>query len=124
VAGIAAISLVVAGVLVMNVMLVSVSQRTAEIGLLKAMGATHADILGLFLSEAAVLSAAGAVSGSALGALGMGLLQQLYPQFPIQLPLWAAGFAMAVALVTGLLFGVMPARKAARLNPISALARH
>lgn len=123
VAGIAGISLSVAGVLVMNVMLVSVTQRTAEIGLLKALGATKRQLLWLFLSEAAMLSVAGAVLGVLLGYITLSVLQALYPDFPMQLPAWALLAALAVALMTGLLFGVLPARKAAKLDPVAALAK-
>lgn len=123
VAGIAAVSLAVAGVLVMNVMLVSVTQRSAEIGLLKALGATQSQLHWLFLSEAALLSLAGAVFGSIIGQFGIWVLQWLYPDFPVSLPAWAWLAALAVALVTGLIFGVLPARKAARLDPVAALAR-
>lgn len=123
VAGIAAVSLAVAGVLVMNVMLVSVSQRTAEIGLLKALGATQGQLQRWFLCEAALLSLAGALVGSVIGQFGILALQWLYPNFPVALPVWARLSALAVALATGLLFGVLPARKAARLDPVAALAR-
>jgi len=123
VTGIAAVSLAVAGVLVMNVMLVSVSQRTTEIGLLKALGATRRQLHVLFLSEAALLSLAGALLGSLIGRLGIWLLQWMYPNFPFNLPMWAWLSSLVVALLTGLFFGVLPARKAARLDPISALAR-
>ncbi len=123
VAGIAAVSLAVAGVLVMNVMLVSVSQRTGEIGLLKAIGATQGQLQRWFLCEAALLSLAGALVGSALGQFGILVLQWLYPSFPVALPVWARLSALAVALLTGLLFGVLPARKAARMDPVTALAR-
>lgn len=123
VTGIAAVSLAVAGILVMNVMLVSVSQRTAEIGLLKALGATRNQLQVLFLSEAALLSLAGALAGSLIGRLGVWGLQWLYPDFPVHLPLWAWLSSLAVALATGLFFGVLPARKAARLEPVAALAR-
>jgi putative ABC transport system permease protein len=123
VSGIAAISLAVAGVLVMNVMLVSVSQRTAEIGLLKALGATKSQIHGLFLTEAALLSIAGALLGLLLGQLTIVILQAVYPGFPLELPGWALASSLAVSLVTGLVFGLLPARKAARLNPIRALAK-
>jgi putative ABC transport system permease protein len=123
VAGIAGISLAVAGVLVMNVMLVSVTQRTSEIGLLKALGATKRQLLWLFLSEAAMLSLAGAVLGVMLGYLTLGVLQAVYPDFPMELPGWALLAALVVSLFTGLLFGVLPARKAANLDPIAALAK-
>lgn len=123
VSGIAAISLAVAGVLVMNVMLVSVTQRTAEIGLLKALGASQSQIHRLFLSEAALLSLIGAMFGSLFGQIGIWLLHWLYPNFPVNLPAWAWLSAVAVALATGLIFGVLPARKASRLDPVSALGR-
>ncbi len=123
VASIAGISLVVAGVLVMNVMLVSVSQRTAEIGLLKALGATRSQLNWLFLTEATILSLAGALIGVLLGKLALFLLQTVYPDFPVILPIWALFSALAVATVTGVVFGVLPAKKASRLNPITALAK-
>lgn len=123
VAGIAAVSLAVAGVLVMNVMLVSVSQRTAEIGLLKALGARRAELQALFLTEAALLSLAGAVLGNLLGNAGIAALGWWYPNFPLHLPAWAWTASLAVALATGLGFGVLPARKAAGLNPVTALGR-
>lgn len=123
VASIATVSLAVAGVLVMNVMLVSVSQRTTEIGLLKALGATQSQLRRLFLSEAALLSLAGAVFGSLLGQLGIWCIQWLYPEFPLSLPTWAWLAALTVSLVTGLVFGVLPAHKAARLDPVAALSK-
>jgi putative ABC transport system permease protein len=123
VAGIAGISLVVAGILVMNVMLVAVAQRTAEIGLLKALGATGGTVLRLFLAEAAVLALAGAGVGLGLGYGGVFAIGRAYPAFPVAAPLWAVVAAVGVAVATGLLFGVWPARRAARLDPVSALAR-
>ena len=123
VAGIAAISLAVAGILVMNVMLVSVTQRTAEIGLLKALGATGATIRMAFLTEATMLSLAGAVVGFGLGHAGAAIIRQLYPTFPAFPPDWAVLAGLGTALVTGILFGVMPARRAARLDPVQALAK-
>jgi putative ABC transport system permease protein len=123
VVSIAAISLAVAGVLVMNVMLVSVTHRTAEIGLLKALGATRSQLQGLFLAEAAMLSVAGALVGLGLGRIALAVLQAVYPNFPIELPAWALWAALAVALLTGLVFGVLPARKAARLDPVAALGK-
>ncbi len=122
VAGIAAISLAVAGILTMNVMLVSVSQRTTEIGLLKALGSPERQILRLFLVEAGLLSGAGAVIGVLLAFAGVWALDRAFPDFPLAIPLWALGAAVAVALITGLLFGLLPARRAARLDPVHALA--
>jgi putative ABC transport system permease protein len=123
VAGIAAISLAVAGILVMNVMLVAVTQRTGEIGLLKALGATGRDIRFAFLTEAALLSLAGALAGLALGHLGAWGLRLAFPVLPAWPPDWAVYAGVGTALTTGLLFGVMPARRAARLDPIRALAK-
>lgn len=121
VGGIAAISLAVAGILIMNVMLVAVTQRTAEIGLLKALGATPRQILTLILAEALMLSAIGASAGMALGQLGSYLIRVAFPQLPAQAPGWALLTALAVAMLTGLLFSLLPARRAARLDPVLAL---
>jgi putative ABC transport system permease protein len=123
VAGIAAISLAVAGILVMNVMLVAVTQRTGEIGLLKALGAEAAAIRNAFLAEAALLSATGALVGYLLGQAGAFALRTALPVLPAYPPDWAVIAALATALVTGLLFGVMPARRAAQLDPVQALAK-
>ncbi len=124
VAGIAAISLAVAGILVMNVMLVAVAQRTNEIGLLKAIGAPDATIRHLFLTEAAMLSAIGALLGYLLGQAGAFGLRQLFPVFPAYAPEWAVIAALGTALGTGLIFGILPARRAARLDPVLALMKH
>jgi putative ABC transport system permease protein len=123
VAGIAAISLAVAGILVMNVMLVSVTQRRAEIGLMKALGGSGGTIRLLFLVEAALLSIAGALAGYAIGHAGAWVIRTLYPALPAYPPDWAVLAALGTALVTGVLFGVMPARRAAALDPVQALAR-
>lgn len=123
VAGIAAISLAVAGILVMNVMLVSVTQRTAEIGLLKALGATSGAVRQMFLVEAVLLSLAGALIGICLGYLGAAVLRQLYPAFPAYPPLWAVMAGFGTAMLSGVIFGVMPARRAAGLDPIQALSK-
>ncbi len=123
VGGIAAISLAVAGILIMNVMLVAVSQRTAEIGIIKALGATRRTILTLFLTEAAVMAAAGAAIGLALGYAAGALTAQIYPVLSITAPVWAAVAALLLAIGLGVIFGVLPARRAAALNPIAALAR-
>ncbi len=121
VGGIAAISLAVAGILIMNVMLVAVSQRVGEIGLLKALGAPSGQVLRLFLVESVLLAAAGAALGVILAVGTIAMMRQLFPEFPIAAPLWAPVAAVAVALATGLLFGVLPARRAARLDPVVAL---
>lgn len=121
VAGIAAISLAVAGILVMNVMLVSVSQRTSEIGLLKAIGAPSANIHHLFLAEALWLSITGGVLGFVLGQVGSLLLRLAYPQLPAWPPTWASLAGITIAFITGLLASLLPAARAAKLNPVQAL---
>lgn len=123
VSGIAAISLAVAGILVMNVMLVAVSQRTSEIGLLKALGATRQDIKRLFLMETLWLALAGAAVGIALGYLGSLGLRLAYPQLPAYPPVWASLAAIATAVITGIVASLLPASKAAKLNPVLALSR-
>ena len=122
VGGIAAISLAVAGILIMNVMLVAVSQRTAEIGLLKALGASSRQIIMLILAEAFLLSLLGAVAGYVLGQLGSWSIRYAFPELPAYAPVWAVVIALAVAVITGLLFSLMPARRAARLDPVLALS--
>ena len=122
VAGIAAISLAVAGVLIMNVMLVSVSQRTAEVGLLKALGARQRDVMGLFLTEALLLAGAGTAIGIALAYAGVWLFNAHVAAFHLVVPIWAPLAAAVVSLGAGLLFGLLPARRAARLDPVVALS--
>jgi putative ABC transport system permease protein len=122
VAGIASISLAVAGILIMNVMLVAVSQRTAEIGLIKAIGGKREEIMRLFLIEAGLLSAAGAAIGVFIAYSSIWVMGQLYPEFPLAIPLWSLASALGISQITGLLFGILPARRAARLDPIVALA--
>ncbi len=123
VGGIAAISLAVAGILIMNVMLVAVSQRTAEIGLLKALGATGRQILVLILAEALLLSALGAAAGLLLGQLGSLMIRHAFPALPAYAPLWSVSASLLVALATGFLFSLLPARRAARLDAVLALSR-
>ena len=123
VGGIAAISLSVAGILIMNVMLISVAQRVKEIGLLKALGAPAAQIRNLFFAEAILLSGLGSVVGLMLGQAGVLLIGQIYPSLPVAAPWWAVLAAFGTALGTGILFSVWPAKRAARLDPVLALAR-
>ncbi|MCL4498637.1 MAG: FtsX-like permease family protein, partial [Chloroflexi bacterium] len=126
IAAVAAISLLVGGIGIMNIMLVSVTERTREVGLRKALGATERDILTQFLLEAVILTATGGVVGIIFGsslsfiaalilsnALGLGWLFS----FPVAGAIWG----LAVAASVGLVFGIYPALHAARLNPVDAL---
>ncbi len=122
VGGIAAISLFVAGIMIMNVMLVAVSQRTVEIGLLKALGAAQRQIVILILVEALLLSVLGATTGLVFGQLGSMLIRHAFPLFPAYAPMWAIATAIFVALLTGLLFSLLPAQRAAKLDPVMALS--
>ena len=124
VAGIAAISLIVAGILIMNVMLVSVSQRTAEIGLFKALGARNSQIMLMFLVESGLLSLIGGGLGLIIGMGGIWGVGRFYPDLQATPPWWAVAAALGTALLTGIIFGLLPACRAARLDPIQALARH
>ncbi len=123
VTGIAGISLIVAGILIMNIMLVAVSQRRAEIGLMKAIGAPAHQIQRLFLFEAGALSSAGGVLGLVTGLAGSAAIGFAYPDLPAVPPWWSVIAALLVAVGTGILFGVMPARRAAALDPIESLSR-
>jgi putative ABC transport system permease protein len=122
-AGIVSISLLVGGIGIMNVMLVSVTERTKEIGLRKSVGARRRDILLQFLTEAVVLSTVGGVIGIALG-YGIGLVASLHPQMvEVTVPLWSVALALGFSAGVGIFFGIVPAFKAAIVHPIDAL-RH
>jgi putative ABC transport system permease protein len=121
-AGIASISLGVAGILIMNVMLVAVSQRTAEVGLMKALGARGSQVTALFLAEAVMLSLVGACCGLVIGFAADWAIGHAYPTLPLAPPLWAVVLAVLIAVASGVVFGLLPARKAARLDPVVALA--
>jgi putative ABC transport system permease protein len=121
-AGIAAVSLAVAGVGIMNVMLVSVSERTREVGLLKALGAGRGQILAAFLAEAVLISSAGGLLGLALGQAAVAILVAVYPALPASPPVWAVAAALGLSVAVGAVFGVLPARRATRLDPVVALA--
>ncbi len=116
--GIAAISLVVGGIGIMNIMLVSVSERTREIGLRKAVGATPSVILFQFLIEAALLSSLGGFIGIGLGFAFTLILRSFLPS---TVTLGSVVLAFSVSFAVGVVFGVLPARKASRLSPIEAL---
>jgi putative ABC transport system permease protein len=121
-AGIASVSLAVAGVGIMNVMLVSVSERTREIGLLKALGAARGQILAAFLAEAVLISSAGGLLGLLVGWLAVRALVAVYPALPATPPPWAVAAAFSLSVTVGAVFGVLPARRATRLDPVAALA--
>jgi putative ABC transport system permease protein len=108
----------------MNVMLVSVSERSAEVGLLKALGANERQILMIFLVEAALLSMAGGVVGLVLGTGIVMLGNFIYPAVELVTPLWAIVAVMLLSIGTGVVFGVLPAWRAAGLDPVSALQGH
>ena len=118
--GIAAISLIVGGVGISNIMLVSVTERTREIGLRKAVGAKPRDILQQFLAEAIILSVSGGTIGITLGFLGS-LAISNFVQTAV--PIWAVALGLGFSTLVGVIFGVAPAIRAARLEPIEAL-RH
>ena len=119
-ASIASISLIVGGISVMNIMLVSVSERTREIGLRMALGARGRDIRRQFLIEAMVLSLIGGTLGIGLGSVA-GVVVALYSGWPVLISPWIAVLACGVSTAAGLIFGAYPASRAARLDPMVAL---
>ena len=114
------VALMIGGIGVMNIMLVSVTERTKEIGIRKAVGATRLNILSQFLIEAVVLTAIGGFAGLAIGEIAS-LLMNKYSPLPAYVPLWAIGMGVGISAAVGIVFGLWPAWKAARLNPIDAL---
>jgi putative ABC transport system permease protein len=118
--GIAAISMVVGGIVIMNIMLVSVTERTREVGIRKAMGARRSDVLLQFLIEAVILALLGGMVGVLLG-IGVAKGVTLAVGMPSVIKLWAVAAGLFVAASVGIFFGVYPARKAALLDPIAAL---
>lgn len=121
VAGIGAISLLVSGIMMMNLALISTRQRTGEIGLLKALGADSRQIRQLFLWEALLLSGGGAIMGTLLGYVLVALAALIWPSFPAAVPWLATLCTIPAALLTGLFFSWLPASRAARQDPVSSL---
>src|SRR6185369_8708416 len=118
--GVAAISLVVGGIVVMNIMLVSVTERTKEIGIRKAVGARRKDILTQFLIEAVMVTAIGGAFGVLTG-FGTAWLIALAIGFPLLFSIWSAVLGVSVSSIVGVISGLWPAWRAARLDPIEAL---
>jgi putative ABC transport system permease protein len=114
------ISLVVGGIVIMNIMLLSVVERTREIGVRKAIGARQEDIRFQFLSESVMLCASGGLAGVALAWIFTYLVRTMTP-LPAQFPLWAPVMAVSITSVVGIFFGLHPAAKASKLDPIDAL---
>jgi putative ABC transport system permease protein len=115
------VGLLVGGIGVMNIMLVSVTERTQEIGVRKAIGARRRDIVRQFLYEAMTLTAMGGVIGVLLAVGVSKVVALIFPALPAAIPLWAVVTGLAVSVFVGLAFGVWPARKASRLDPIVCL---
>jgi len=114
------ISLVIGGIVIMNIMLATVTERTREIGIRKSLGATRRDILVQFLVEAAMLSGLGGVVGLLI-AVGVMWVLGKYAPVPFAVPLWAPVIAIGISTLVGLFFGIYPANRAAKLDPIAAL---
>ncbi|HEY2432102.1 MAG TPA: ABC transporter permease [Vicinamibacterales bacterium] len=120
--GVVALSLVVGGIVIMNIMLMVVSERTREIGLRKALGARRRDIVWQILTESVTLSTFGGIIGTLLGAIFAIVISKLSP-LPASVQAWSVGIGIGITAVVGLFFGMYPAMRAARLDPIEALRR-
>jgi putative ABC transport system permease protein len=120
-AALSAIGMIVGSMVIMNIMLVAVAERTREIGIRKALGARRRDIMTQFLVEAATLSVIGAAMGITLGLVGAKLLSMAFPFLPAGIAPWSIGFALALGATVGIVSGAYPASRASRLDPIAAL---
>jgi putative ABC transport system permease protein len=120
--GVVALSLVVGGIVIMNIMLMVVSERTREIGLRKALGARRTDIMSQMLTESVVLSVFGGVIGTLFGATIAQVIARFTP-IPAELELWSIALGIGITALVGLFFGLYPAMQAAKLDPIEALRR-
>jgi putative ABC transport system permease protein len=118
--GLVAISLVVGGIVIMNIMLMAVSERTREIGIRKALGARRRDIMAQFVVESATLATLGAVLGIGLG-IGLAFTVKALTPFPAAVAPWSVGVAVALGVTVGMAAGIYPASRASRLDPIDAL---
>ena len=118
---IAFVSLLIGGVGVMNIMLVSVTERTREIGVRKAVGAFRRDIVLQFLTEATTLSILGGVIGVVLGVAVPAAVKRVFEALPAETPLWSVLVGLLVSMSVGIFFGLYPALKASRLDPIESL---
>jgi putative ABC transport system permease protein len=121
VAALGSISLLVGAVGIFTIMTIAVRERTAEVGLLRALGAGRDQVLALFLAEAVVLSLLGGLAGLAAGVGLAWLLGEIVPQLPVSFSTPFMGFALGLAVVIGLVAGILPATSAARLDPVEAL---
>jgi putative ABC transport system permease protein len=120
--GVVALSLVVGGIVIMNIMLMVVSERTREIGLRKALGARRTDIMSQVLTESVTLSTCGGLAGIAIGA-AIGRVISAFTPLPARLEPWSVALGIGITAAVGLFFGLYPASRAARLDPIEALRR-
>jgi len=120
--GVVALSLVVGGIVIMNIMLMVVSERTREIGLRKALGARRTDIMWQVLTESVTLSLCGGIAGIAIG-VGIGQGISALTPLPARLEPWSVALGIGITAAVGLFFGLYPALRAARLDPIEALRR-
>jgi putative ABC transport system permease protein len=118
--GLVAISLVVGGIVIMNIMLMAVAERTREIGIRKALGAKRRDILAQFVIESATIATVGAAAGIGLG-IGLAYLVKATTPLPAAVAVWSIGVAVFLGVFVGMVAGVYPASRASRLDPIVAL---